>query len=84
MASEDSESVYLYEIPLESDGIADSPAYTTPSDGNRYLTHYKSDALYIIREEAAGYLHRSDMNVGVRELDKEEVENSDDLVEDFI
>lgn len=77
-------TAYLYRIPLEVNGDTREAAYDVSEDGTNYLSYYSGTEHIVITDTATGYLHREDVNVHVEELDKSEVESSDNLSEDFV
>lgn len=91
MSAEDGEKVevesgvcYRYAIPLEEVKGVSKPAYDPAIKGGLHMYHYGSKKLYIIQGKAAGHFHKDNVNVSVRELDKEEVENCDNLVDEYV
>lgn len=78
------EEVYMYRIPTEEvDGVM-SPVYEPVISGGLYMFHYSPNHLYVIQGDPAPHLHKEDMNVVVSKLDRQEVEESDDVVGDFV
>lgn len=90
MASNEGEKVevsgtyYMYAIPLEENGGVKAPAYEPSINGGQYLYHYGSRKLYIIQGKAAGHFHKDSVNVMVEELDSEKVEESNNLIDEYI
>lgn len=91
--SEDTESgdaeevlgtAYMYAIPLEEDEGTKVPSYDPHIEGGLFLYHYGPNYLYVIQGSAAGHFHRDNVNVMVKELDGEEVQQSDNRVRDFV
>lgn len=80
---EPEETVYLYRIPLETNGVSKEAAYSAGEVDDRYLTYFGTTECVVIQGTAAGHLHRDDVNAKVEELSKAEVEASDNLREDF-
>lgn len=75
---------YMYAIPLEDDAGVSTPAYEPSINGGQYMYHYGPTKLYIIQGKAAGHFHKDSVNVTVEELDREEVESTDNLVERYV
>lgn len=78
------DTLYLYRIPLEvNDGVKEA-TYSVNSDGKGYLSYYGANQHVVITETASGHLHRDNVNAQVEELTRAEVEESEDLVSDFV
>lgn len=86
MADEDSgdESVYMYTVPVVNTGGVTTSEYSTGTPNKTYHTYYGPHSVVVIQDTAAGHLHKDNVNAEFVELDKQEVENSDDLLTDFI
>lgn len=78
------EEVYMYRVPLATNGVTKESEYSTGSPNKTYITYYGTDECVVIQDTAAGHLHRDDVNASVEMLDKSEVEESDNLLADFI
>lgn len=75
------DTVVKYRIPLETVDGVDKPVYKVNVNGQLYMYHYGTDTLTVIQEKGSGHLHKDGVNVGIEELPKDEVENTEDLVE---
>jgi len=76
-------TVYLYRIPYKNRSSVREPAYEPNINGGLYMWHSAGSYLYILQGKGVGHFHRDDINVQVTELDKEEVENTDNLVGEY-
>lgn len=78
------DTVYHYQIPLETvDGVT-QPIYKPSVNGEQYLYHYGTMHLHIIQENGAGHLHTSNVDAIVNEISKKDVVESDNLLDDFV